>query len=398
MAEAAETGGRERVEGVDLARGLALLGMVAVHVYTVFGVDGAPTVATMVAAGRSAATFALVAGVSLAFLSGGRRPLEGRERAAARAGIAVRAVLIAALGFALGYVHYDAEVILPFYAVLFLLAIPLLGLRPRVLAAVAAASALVTPLLVFATFDADVPAPEENPTFGSVFEDPGGLLVGLLLTGFYPALAYLAYVSAGLAIGRADLSSLRFARRLLAAGVALAVTAWVLSALLLFELGGLRSLYVAGSHHGGLAEAAQRLLWEPNQNLSWWWLALPAPHSSTPIDMVHTAGSAMAILGAALLLTRGPVAARLLRPVTAAGTMPLTLYTGHLLVLSTGVLAGHPLMQYLMLVVAALLFAVLWKRWVGQGPLERLVAAAAGAARRAVLRGQDVTARSGRSC
>src|ERR671933_2096393 len=71
-----------RVTGVDLARGLALLGMFAVHVFDEY-TDGGGTLTGYLAAGRSAATFALVAGVSVAFLTGGRRILHGRARRAA---------------------------------------------------------------------------------------------------------------------------------------------------------------------------------------------------------------------------------------------------------------------------------------------------------------------------
>src|SRR4051794_37489328 len=68
---------RARIEGVDLARGLALLGMIATHVFAAVDDNGAPTAATIVAAGRSAASFAMIAGVSLALISGRQRPLEG---------------------------------------------------------------------------------------------------------------------------------------------------------------------------------------------------------------------------------------------------------------------------------------------------------------------------------
>jgi hypothetical protein len=71
--------------------------------------------------------------VSLAFLSGAQRVVDGRARTAAAAGIVVRALLIGTIGLLLGYATDVSEiaVILPYYAVLFLLAIPLLGLRPR---------------------------------------------------------------------------------------------------------------------------------------------------------------------------------------------------------------------------------------------------------------------------
>jgi uncharacterized membrane protein len=376
---------RARIEGVDLARGVALLGMIATHVFDAVSDDGAPTVTTIVAAGRSAATFALIAGVSLALISGGRRPLEGRDLTAIRTGIAVRAVLIAAIGFAIGFSD-DVDIILPYYAVLFLLAIPLLGLRPRVLAAVAAASVIIAPPLITATFFTDLPRPDDNPTFASLFADPGGVLVNVFLTGYYPVLAYLAYICAGLAIGRMDLSSVQVARRLLVGGIGLVAAAWAVSLPLLYGLGGIQQLSAAGSFHGN--PASSYLLWDGddmNPITSWWWLAVPASHSNSWIDLVNTLGSAIAVLGAALLLVRNPLVARLLRPITVAGTMALTLYTAHVLVLATGVLDDEPVLLYLLLIVGGCLFAMLWRRFVGQGPLERLVAEASGRARRAVL-------------
>jgi uncharacterized membrane protein len=371
-----------RIIGVDVARGIALIGMMAVHVFATFDRHGTPTLATVLAGGRSATTFVLVAGVSLAFLSGGQRVVAGRARTAAAAGIAVRALLIGAIGLWLGSVGPGADVILPCYAVLFLLAIPLLGLRPRTLAVIATVLIVVAPLVVLAGRSFGRAA--DNPTFDTLVDDPSGLTAGLLVTGVYPALAYLAYLCAGLALGRLDLGSRRLAAWLFGGGLGLAVTARMVSDMLLFSLGGIRYLVDADLSGSDWVEARNKLLWNPEPTSSWWYLALPAPHSTTPIDMARTLGSAMAVLGAALLLSRVPVVARLLRPLAAAGTMTLTLYCGHLLVLATGVLDDAPEALYLLLVVGALAFGVTWQRRRGQGPLERLVAAAAGRARRAV--------------
>jgi len=376
------------VIGVDVARGIALIGMMAVHVFATFDRHGTPTLATVLAEGRSATTFVLVAGVSLAFLSGGQGVVEGRARTAAAAGIAVRALLIGAIGLLLGYANdaSEIEVILPYYAVLFLIAIPLLGLRPRTLALAAAALIAVAPVVILAVVDADGPSfrGSDNATFDTLVDDLSGLIVGLLFTGPYPVLAYLAYLCAGVAMGRLDLSSRRVATWLLGGGLGLALTARIVSAILLFPLGGLRHLQGMDPSSAGPV-TRNALLWDPEQTWSWWYLALPAPHSITPVDMVHTLGSAMAILGAALLLSRVPVIARLLRPLAAAGAMTLTLYSGHILVLATGVLQHTPGTMYVLLVVGALAFGFFWQRWLGQGPFERLVAVAAGRARRAVM-------------
>src|SRR3954467_10633639 len=83
-------GSTHRVAGVDVARGVALVGMMAVHAFPTFTDSGTPTVATVVSAGRSATTFVLLAGVGLAFISGGRTVVQGRKRTAVATGLAVR--------------------------------------------------------------------------------------------------------------------------------------------------------------------------------------------------------------------------------------------------------------------------------------------------------------------
>ncbi|OLT13705.1 hypothetical protein BJF78_21265 [Pseudonocardia sp. CNS-139] len=369
--------------GVDVARGAALFGMMAAHVYDILDDQGAPTTATVVTAGRAAATFVLLAGVSLAFMSGGRHVVQGWERTAVAGGLVVRALLIGAIGLALGILGplNDVAGILPFYAVLFLLAIPLLGWPPPVLAGVAAGVIVAGPVLLVAT--AEVAAPYDvdlDPTFGALVHDPPGLLVQLFVTGEYPVVVYLAYICAGLAIGRLDLTSRRVGWWLFGAGTALAVAARLTSDVLLYRLGGLAALVAQGQ--GAAAGTVETLLWDPDPPTSWWYLALPAPHSHTPVDLVHTLGSAMAVLGAALLLTRVRVLARALSPLAAAGSMVLTLYSAHLVLLATGVLREQPGLLLVLMIVGAAGFAVLWRRRLGQGPLERVVAAASGATRR----------------
>ena len=385
---------KQRLLGVDVARGVALVGMMAVHAFPTLASDDTPTVATVVAAGRSAVTFVLLSGVGLAFLSGGRTVVQGRERTAVAAGLAVRAVLIGALGLVLGLLQQVNGVterpILPFYGLLFLLAIPLLGLAPLTLAGIATVAIAVGPVLLITTATAGLPGAttESDLVPADVVRDPLGLLVRLCFTGEYPVVLYIGYLCAGLAIGRLDLTSRRVAWWLLGAGAAVAVAARAVSAVVLYPLGGLAQLIVESGPGGdGGANVAQTLLWDHGDLISsWWYLALPAPHSHTPIDMSDSLGSAVAVLGAALLLTRVPAVARLLRPLAVAGTMVLTLYTLHLVVLATGVLEDSPLLLFVLMVAGAVVFALLWGRWFGQGPLERPVTVAAGWARRATTR------------
>jgi hypothetical protein len=50
-----------RVTGVDVARGTALFGMMSAHVFAYFNLQGAPSISTVITAGRSVATFAVIA-------------------------------------------------------------------------------------------------------------------------------------------------------------------------------------------------------------------------------------------------------------------------------------------------------------------------------------------------
>jgi non-ribosomal peptide synthetase-like protein len=381
---ASTAAGRDRVLGVDLARGLALFGMMAVHIFPLLDPDGDPTLTTWLASGRAAATFVLLAGVALTFMSGGRQPLRGRARFAASAGILVRALLIGAIGLALGYTE-QAEVILPFYAVLFVLALPLLGLRRWALGLLAAALLVVSPAVLVLTFGAGLPVlGTTNPTFATLVQDPLGLLSDVLLTGPYPAITYLVYLLVGLAIGRSDLTSVRVAQCLAGFGVALAAVSWSASALLLTRFGGAEALRGATGTETDPAKLLDVLNWHPvppaAPNL--WWLALRAPHSNATLDVAQTLGSAMAVLGFALLLCRMPLAARLLRPVAAAGAMTLTFYSAHLVVLATGVLSDHPAVLYFEMVSCSLVFGMFLWLTLGRGPLEWLVSALSSAIRR----------------
>jgi hypothetical protein len=120
---------------------------------------------------------------------------------------------------------------------------------------------------------------------------------------------------------------------------------------------------------------------------TWWWLAVVAPHSSTPLDLLHTIGVALGLLGAMLLLaSAGRYARAVLAPLAAAGTMTLSLYSAHVLLLASGWLPEDRETSYVVQVVAALALAWLWRRLLGRGPLERVVAHLATPARRAVAR------------
>ncbi|MBG6217352.1 putative membrane protein [Arthrobacter sp. CAN_A6] len=366
---------KSRSIGVDAARGIALVGLMIVHVLPPTNDDFEPTVLWTVFAGHSAALFALLAGVSLAFGSGARYPVKGTALKAVRASVAVRAALITALGLTIAYADTPVSIILAYYGVMFLLAIPLLGLSARVLALLAAGMAVIGPITVQVLRDS-MPEHGFNPTFTSLFTEPGVLVTQLLLTGVYPAVPYMAYICAGLAIGRLDLGSRLIQFRLMFAGLILAVSTWLVSAILLGPLGGMNRLKESSPDLS--AEAIDRMLvWGPEGHLpatSLWWHAVLAPHSTTVLEKLNTVGTSMAALGAVLFVAH--VAASELAPFAAIGSMTLTLYSAHLLVLATGFLANQSSGSFIIQITVAIIFASQWRRSHDHGPLEGIVATA----------------------
>ncbi|MFI7495395.1 heparan-alpha-glucosaminide N-acetyltransferase domain-containing protein [Kocuria sp. M4R2S49] len=377
-----------RLVAVDAARGLALVGLTAVHFLPQSYPDNArPTLSWILFAGDSAALFALLAGVSLAFSTGGRRPRRGRDLTAARAGMAVRALLIMAVGLTVGYLMPEdppAVNILVHYGLFFLLALPFLGLRARTLLLCSGGFLLLGPFLIHWLGDLVPEHSAANPTFAHVVTEPVALFWQLTLTGTYPAVTYMAYLLAGLALGRLNLKSLRLQARLLAAGLGLAALAKLVSWVLLYGMDGYNvllysivSLTRADLDHlivfGGDG---------PLPTSSLWWQVLSAPHANTPLSVAWSLGVSTAVLGALLLV--GREFGKWLLPLTAMGAMTLSLYTGQLVLLSTEVHYSSPLLWFVACLVVSALVALAWRHAFGRGPLERVVSAAAHATTRAV--------------
>ncbi len=380
-----------RLLGVDAARGLALFGMVAVHTLPSWDEQtGEANLSWTLFAGHSAALFATLAGVSLAFASGGRTPRAGLRMTASRWALAARAGVIALVGFLLGFLELPVSNILIYYGMLFLLAVPFLRLRTRSLLLCAALFALLAPFLMQWSVDVLPGLEYENPSLVDLVVDPGTVLSQLLLTGVYPALPWMAFLLAGLAVGRTDLTSRKVQTLLATVGAAVALLAWSSSALALRVLGGYEAI-AEGTPWMDESEIDEVLVFGGDPTLptdTLWWLLISTPHTNTPFFLALNVGLALSVLGVCLLLER--VAGRVLAPLAAAGAMTFTLYTAHLLILWPEYYDLAPAAWTAGQIVAFTVFALLWRRALGQGPLEKVVTRSTKAVSRRVLaRGGD---------
>ncbi len=193
-----EFGRPPRILGLDVARGLAILGMAGAHIGETEAFEWMdPATWTDLVHGRSSILFALLAGVSIALMTG-RSVLPERERLPSiRLNLVGRGAVIFLIGLALEMLNTPIAVILTLYGILYVAVIPFLRWRPWQLLLGAAVLALVGPaLLAF---------------LGAVMLHPFGTGIGFVLYGTYPITVWLALVLGGMALGRMHVERVRTA-------------------------------------------------------------------------------------------------------------------------------------------------------------------------------------------
>ncbi|MFD4736682.1 DUF418 domain-containing protein [Streptomyces virginiae] len=380
----AAAAGSGRLAGVDAVRGLAVLGMFAVHVGPGPEPEGAGYL-LVAADGRAPALFTLLAGFSLVLAQRGqdpaRRPAGWTHRWRP---LLIRCALLTVLGLALASLWPGILVILAFFAVYFLVAEPFTRLSTPVLTAVAAASVVVGPLLSFLLgpvfgYEASgrglVPEAADLASWSGL----GRVLVELLLTGAYPLATYFPYVLVGMALARlCDVRARSVARRMAVWGTAAAVAGYG-SAWLASHVFGTRQrlLEAIAVHHPQALSAADPVRevlagqYGAVPSTSWYWLLVADPYSQTPPETLGNAGVGCALIGLCALAARHAVGVRLLRPLTLLGAMALSAYVVHALVLAGPAHGAASWSAWLAFSALALALTWAWQRIWADSPLRR---------------------------
>ncbi|ANE02985.1 heparan-alpha-glucosaminide N-acetyltransferase domain-containing protein [Corynebacterium crudilactis] len=369
-----------RIIGINVARGLALFGMFSVHTLDPWNEEAERvTVLWMMTAGNAAALFAVLAGVGIALSTGGSKGLRPERRIHARVQLFVRALLILFIGL-LSNLWLDPPVfnILPYYAVLFLLASLFLGVRKRTLCTWALLIMLAGPIAQYFVRSAEPYERILSPVPADLISNPADVLGTLLFTGTYPVTTWSAYMLVGLALGRMQLNRIQVQRGLFGFGAFAAVSGWLMSRMAVNFLGGYEGMLY--SEVRITQEMVEAFLTEgPDEDLptsSFWWLTVAGPHTNTFFSLLLSTGVAVSVLGATLLICR--VFPRLLWPLAAAGSMTLTLYVCHMAFLHFYAIGDYSTDQELNLALAiqilgVLIISGLWSLLFRRGPLEWLV-------------------------
>ncbi|TFD63560.1 DUF418 domain-containing protein [Cryobacterium ruanii] len=319
----------DRVVAIDIARGLAIIGMFVAHAIP------RASDAELLVDGRSSVLFATLAGVSLGIMTGSAHPLVRGQRSECVIGIVVRALFLFLLGVLLSSLHSGVAVILHFYALMFLLLIPLLFLSRWLLGLIGVVFLVGSPWLGAAQGEVDASAPPV-----SYFVDY------FFLNGDYPVLVWMPFLLAGLIIARSDLARPKTQVALVGIGASAAVAGY--GAVLVLP--------------GVSAQA----------------------HSGSIAEVIGSGGLAVLLIGALLWLiavepgSQVRVLRGILWPLAATGSMALTVYT--LQILALAVVAGGSEIDYpgwpllIGMLLLSFLGAGLWRQFLGKGPLERVLA------------------------
>ncbi|MEO0324510.1 MAG: DUF418 domain-containing protein [Myxococcota bacterium] len=212
-----------RLQGLDVARALAIFGMVVVNVeVSLGGAERDPGLLADLSAllrGRAAATFVVLAGVGISLL-GERARLQGgpRDRRRVRRLLAARGAFLFGLGLALMAVGWWPD-ILHFYGFYLAFAAWLFDAAARTLRRAA--------FVCVALFYAALPLYERGWVEGSLeYADvwtPLGFAHNTFLNGLHPVFPWFVFIVWGLWLGRQDLRDRRVLRRMVLGGCGVAV-------------------------------------------------------------------------------------------------------------------------------------------------------------------------------
>ncbi|RJF41431.1 DUF418 domain-containing protein [Actinomyces sp. 2119] len=418
------TAGPDRLTGLDAARGLALIGMMAAHAaFTTCGLTTLPGLLNQ-SHGRSSILFATIAGFSLGIMSGGRNPHSGERLVRTRLRLMVRSAMLLVLAAVMSWLGTPVAIILGFYAAWLVLGIPFLRVRPSRLFLLAGACALTGGVV---SVGLPALAQELGLTLQPSMGDGNNAVTDFFVTGTYPGVVWMAFIFLGLGLSRLDWSRTVNLRRLAGAGLLCAVigygSGWALSQVVnpefpetfhlvspadpaeCFSVGELSSSLVVndpgsslpsgssswkdtvpdGSEGSGIPEPGSAdssvlskgaLSTEPTISLpDLRYLATTEPHSGSPFEVVGSGSVAMVVIAVAQLVARR--ARYLLAPLAAAGSMSLTVYCGHLVVFwvlgSTTLHYGESNLLWAAMAGGSCVFAMAWFAVFARGPLEHLV-------------------------
>ncbi|MEO1437789.1 MAG: DUF418 domain-containing protein [Bacteroidota bacterium] len=342
---------KKRIIGIDVARALAIFGMIIVNFKLVLGQAGGGffKYVAQVFEGKAAALFVVLAGVGIALVFQSAKDSTQQDRI--RKSLMKRALLLFVLGYS--YIVIWPADILHFYGIYMVVTILLLRRSDRTVFMIAGFFILLFPMLL-TVLDYETAWNFETFEYAG-FWTLEGFFRNLFFNGFHPVVPWTAFMLFGLWLGRRDLRSDAVLSRLF----------W-------------RSLLGILLLQGG-AMLCTKLVHPIDEELMI--LLGTDPMPPLPIYMLLGMSVATFVMVSCILLTRHRTANPVVQALSKTGKLALTFYVAHVVI---GMLAveliwpktlGTYSIQFsvlyaLLFSLACIVFAVFWLRFRKMGPLE----------------------------
>lgn len=349
---------KERILGIDVARAIAVIGMIIVNFKIVLGDQGDARLKALASIfdGKAAATFVVLAGVGLALMTNSAIQNDDHLKLTlVRKRILKRAFFLFLIG--LSYIVVWPADILHFYGVYMLIVILLLKKSANVILASSFGLIAVYPLLL-SFFEY-----EKGWDFNTLnyldFWTVKGFVRNLFFNGFHPVIPWASFMLFGFWFGKQDLSSDRFLKKSL----------W--NSLVSFFAIQIISHFTIKILANGNEEVVKKLSD----------LIGTHPMPPLPIYMLNGIAISVSIISACILIAKRFPHNKIILALNKTGQLALTFYVAHV-ILGMGLIEainpnkmgdfsiGFSLVYALGFSLLCILFAVLWLKFKRSGPIE----------------------------
>lgn len=348
----------KRLVGIDVARALAVIGMIIVNFKIAFGQEGNDMIKSFVGLfeGKAAATFVVLAGVGMALMS--NTAIKNRDIERIKK-IQIKLVRKAIFLFVVGlmYIPIWMADILHFYGVYMLITLLLIGRSKKTIMNTALLFVFIYPLIML-IWNYDIGWNYE--TFGYTdFWSVSGFIRNLFYNGFHPVLPWVAFMLIGLWYGRQDLYDEKFIKKSIWISLITFIATLLLSQFLIAFFSDIYQISILEMKN----------------------IFGTSPMPPLPIYMISGSSIAIFVIASSIFIARKFEKNILINALNKTGQLALTFYVAHV-VIGIGVMEiinpektgkyaiSFSFLYALLFSLTCIIFAIIWTKFKKSGPLE----------------------------
>jgi uncharacterized protein len=349
---------KERIIGIDIARALAVIGMIIVNFKIVLGENGLNWVKSFASVfdGKAAATFVVLAGVGLALMTNSAlRNNDSQKLQTARIRITKRALFLFIVG--LSYIVIWPADILHFYGIYMLVILLVISSNEKTILISAITLILFYPLLVaFFNYETGWNFDTlEYPDFWTFT----GFIRNLFFNGFHPVIPWTSFMLFGFWFGKQDLNSDRFIKK----------------AFLISSIAFVVIQILSHSTISFLSQGSEQTASELSEIIG------TNPMPPLPIYMFNGIAISISIISACIIIGKRFSTKKILLALNKTGKLALTFYVAHVIIgmgiieaINPEKMGNYPIefsVGYaLVFSLLCVLFATFWLKRRENGPVE----------------------------